>query len=73
MVLVNGHEAKPAKDVKPGDILTLKFSSRIIELEIVGMLAASFRKAPPEELYKIKSETKIPKDKDLWSENLSLS
>jgi ribosomal 50S subunit-recycling heat shock protein len=61
-VLVNGHEAKPAKEVKPGDVIALKFSSRIVDLEIVGMLNASSRKMSPEELYRVKSETRLPKE-----------
>jgi len=61
-VLVNGHEAKPAKEVKPGDVVTLKFSSRIVDLEIVGMVNTSSRKMSPEELYRVKSETRLPKE-----------
>jgi ribosomal 50S subunit-recycling heat shock protein len=61
-VLVNGHEAKPAKEVNPGDVVTLKFSSRIVDLVIVGMINASSRKMSPEELYRIKSETRLPKE-----------
>jgi len=72
-VLVNGHEAKPAKEVKQGDVVTLKFSSRLIELEITGLLAASSKKTPPDELYRIRSDTRLPKEKDLWNENLSSS
>jgi len=72
-VLVNGHEAKPAKEVRPGDVITLKFSSRIIDLEVVGVAAASGAKKPPEELYRIKSETRLPREKDPWNENLSSS
>ena len=45
-VLVNGQEAKPAKEVKQGDVITLKFSSRIVDLEIIGMLDSSSRKMP---------------------------
>jgi ribosomal 50S subunit-recycling heat shock protein len=61
-VLVNGHEAKPAKEVKPGDVITLKFSSRVVELEIIGMLDASSRKLSPDELYTVRSETRLPKE-----------
>jgi ribosomal 50S subunit-recycling heat shock protein len=61
-VLVNGHEAKPAKEVKRGDSITLKFSSRIVDLEIIGMPDASARKMPPEELCRVKSETRLPKE-----------
>jgi ribosomal 50S subunit-recycling heat shock protein len=72
-VLVNGQEAKPAKDVNPGDVITLKFSSRIIDLEVIGMLDAPSRKMSSEKLYTIKSETRLPREKDLWSENPSSS
>ncbi len=61
-VLVNSHEAKPSKEVKQGDIITLKFSSRIVDLEIVGVLDASSRKRSSEELYRVKSETRLPKE-----------
>ncbi len=67
-VLVNGHEAKPAKETRPGDRITLKLSSRIIELEVLGM-PASPKKALPEELYRVQGETRLPKEKDLWSED----
>ena len=61
-VLVNGLEAKPAKEVKQGDVVTLKFSSRIVDLEIIGMLVTPSRKMSPEELYRIKSETRLPRE-----------
>lgn len=63
-VLVNSHEAKPAKEVKPGDALTLKFSSRIVDLEIIGVLTASSRKMSLEELYRITAETRLEKKTD---------
>jgi ribosomal 50S subunit-recycling heat shock protein len=68
-VLVNGHEAKPAKEVKQGDVITLKFSSRIINLKILGALAAPSLKTPPEDLYTVTSETRLPKEEDLWNES----
>jgi len=71
-VLVNGHEAKPAKEVKEGDVITLKFSSRIVDLNVLEIPTSS-KKASPEAFYTITSETRLPKDKDLWSENPSLS
>jgi ribosomal 50S subunit-recycling heat shock protein len=70
-VFVNGLEAKPAKEVKLGDRITLKFSSRIVELEVIGLFTAISRKIPPVELYQVVSETRRPKERDLWSENLS--
>jgi len=70
-VLVNGHEAKPAKEVKQGDVVTLRFSSRIIEIDILGLPAASSKKTHPEEWYRVKSDTRLRREKDLWNENLS--
>jgi len=70
-VFVNGLEAKPAKEVKLGDRITLKFSSRIIDLEVIGRFSTISRKILPEELYRVVSETRMPKDRDLWSEDLS--
>jgi ribosomal 50S subunit-recycling heat shock protein len=64
-VLVNGHEAKPAKEVKQGDGITLKFPSRILELEVLDLLAVSPNKTDAPLLYRISAEkrvehTKIP-------------
>ncbi len=64
-VLVNGREAKPSKEMKHGDIITLKFSSRSIDLEVLGVFTTSSRKTSPEELYRIISETRLPKERNL--------
>lgn len=69
-VLVNGHESKPAKEVRQGDIITLKFSSRIMEIDVLGTPASS-KKATSEDLYKVRSEMRLPGEKELWNENLS--
>ena len=71
-VLVNSHEAKPAKEIRKGDVITLKFSSRIVDLNVLEMPASS-KKASSETFYTVKSETRLPRDKDLWSENPSSS
>jgi len=70
-VFVNGLEAKPAKEVKLGDHITLNFPSRIIDLEVLSGFSMISRKILPEELYRVVSETRIPSGGDLWSENLS--
>ena len=36
-VLVNGAPAKPSKDVKPGDVLEIKFGPRTVRVEIVSV------------------------------------
>ena len=72
-VLVNGQAVKPAREVKPGDVITLKFSTRTVDLEVLSPLAAQSGKTTPEVLYRILSETRLPNNKDLWNENLSSS
>ncbi len=70
-VLVNGVPAKPAKEVKRGDIITVKFSSRIIDLEVLEILAGAPRKAQSSDLYRITAEARPEKGTDLWDKNLS--
>ena len=35
-VKVNGRIAKPSTEVKPGDILTLEFGRRVVEVEVLS-------------------------------------
>lgn len=62
-VLVNGQEAKSAKDIGPGDVLRLSYSTRIIDIEVLTVPVSSKNiKALPEELYRVTSDQKIPRD-----------
>lgn len=62
-VLVNGHPAKPAKEVRPGDRLTLTYVSRVLEIEILVVPASSKNvKTPPEELYRVTGERQLPRE-----------
>ncbi len=70
-VLLNGVPAKPAKEVKRGDTITIKFSSRIIDLEVLDAPEESPRKISPGDIYRIKAESRPEKSKDLWDKNLS--
>ena len=70
-VLLNGQQAKPAKEVKQGDVITLKFFSRIIDVEVLDVNAVSSRKSPPDKLFRVKAEKRLPKGKELWNENHS--
>jgi ribosomal 50S subunit-recycling heat shock protein len=69
-ILVNGLEAKPAKGVKTGDVLTLKFSSRMLVLTVLEIPPSS-KKASSDAFYAVKSETRLSRERDLWSENPS--
>jgi ribosomal 50S subunit-recycling heat shock protein len=62
-VLVGGQEAKPAKEVKPGDRLTIKHPSRTVVLEILELPRAA-KKAAVEQFYRIVSETRVPGEND---------
>jgi ribosomal 50S subunit-recycling heat shock protein len=60
-VLVNGQQAKPAKEIKPGDLLALTYAARVREVEVLVVPASSKNvKAPPEELYRVLSEQRLP-------------
>jgi ribosomal 50S subunit-recycling heat shock protein len=67
-ILVNGNEAKPAKEVNEGDVITLTFSSRIIELKVLDMPTVT-KKGSSASFVVVQSEKRLPKDEDLWSEN----
>ncbi len=63
-VLVNGHESKPAKEVRQGDIITLKFSSRTVEVDVLSVPVAS-KKISLDEFYKVRSDIRLPKEPDI--------
>jgi ribosomal 50S subunit-recycling heat shock protein len=57
-VLVNGREARPAKEVKQGDAVTLMFPSRSIELEVLAV-PVSAKKPIGDELYRIIADNRM--------------
>ena len=60
-VQVNGHAAKPAKEIRPGDRLRLTYATRAIEIEVLGVpVSAKNVKTPPEELYRVTAEQRLP-------------
>jgi ribosomal 50S subunit-recycling heat shock protein len=62
-VLVNGKEAKPAKEIEPGDTLRLSYSTRIIGIEVLKVPASSKNvKSLPEEIYRVISDQKISRE-----------
>jgi ribosomal 50S subunit-recycling heat shock protein len=71
-VLVNGRDAKPAKEVRPGDVITLRFSTRTVDLEVLSEPALPSKKIRPEDAYRVTSETRQAKERDPWNENPSL-
>lgn len=55
---VNGKVAKPALDVKVGDIISLYFGSRIVRARVLR-LEDSARKEDASEMYEIVEEVKV--------------
>ena len=50
-VTVNGAPAKPSKDVKPGDIIEIRFGPRTVRVEVVSV-AESAPKADAPAMYR---------------------
>lgn len=56
-VLVNGALAKPSKEVKVGDTITLEFGSKTVTVKVVS-LNVSIKKSEATEMYEFISEVK---------------
>ncbi len=56
-VLVNGNVAKAGKDVKPGDIVEVRFGANILKIKILSV-AETARKEQAAEMYEIIGETR---------------
>lgn len=55
-ILVNGVVAKPSKEVKIGDHLTIAYGRRIVEVEITSLLDST-KKVDASLMYELVSET----------------
>ena len=51
-VLINGASAKPAKTVKEGDIIEIRFGEKTLKVEVLSV-AENVRKEAAAELYRI--------------------
>ena len=56
-VLVNSKEAKPSKDLKVGDLVTIEFGNKIVTVKVMS-LEASTKKADATSMYEFVSEEK---------------
>ena len=71
-VLLNGLGAKPAKEVKSGDRITLLFGAKSIELEVAALpVQKSVRKANAADLYRVTGERRIEHEDQPWIKSLS--
>jgi len=59
LVLLDGHKAKPGKEIKEGQIITVNFARKILEVQILEIPFRSVRKEEAQNLYrKIREEQK---------------
>lgn len=56
-VFVNGQTAKPGKDVKPGDIVEVRFGANTLKIKVVSV-AETVRKEEAGSLYEVLEETR---------------
>lgn len=56
-ILVNGNPAKPAKELKIGDTITIEFGNKSVTVKVVS-LEANTKKSEAVEMYEFISEEK---------------
>ena len=56
-ILVNDNLAKPSKELKIGDIITIEFGTKTVEVRVVS-LEVSIKKEDATDMYELVSETK---------------
>ena len=62
-ITINGRVAKASTEVKPGDILSIRFGSRFLEVEIIDC-KENIKAAEAKELYKVLKQEKISYTQD---------
>lgn len=58
---INGRVVKPSHEVNPGDIVTITFGNRRIEIRVLSVQEVK-RKQEASDLYEIVSETRIERE-----------
>jgi ribosomal 50S subunit-recycling heat shock protein len=53
LVLLDGHKAKPGKEIKQGQIITINFARKTLEVKILEIPFRSVRKEEARNLYAI--------------------
>ena len=56
-ILVNGNLAKPSKELKIGDLITIEFGNKTVTVKVMS-LEASTKKSEATEMYEFISEVK---------------
>ena len=58
VVLLDGKAAKPGKEVKAGQIITINFANRLLEVEVLGIPSGNVRKTEASSFYRVVREEK---------------
>ena len=56
--MLDGREAKPGKEVKVGQFITINFTSRTLEVEVLDIPLRNVKKEETKNFYKITKEEK---------------
>jgi ribosomal 50S subunit-recycling heat shock protein len=62
IVLLDGTVAKPGKEVKVGQIVTINFTNRTLEVEILEIPSKNVKKEEAKNFYRVIREEKIKED-----------
>ena len=65
LVLLDGREAKPGKEIQEGQIITINFAQKILEVEILEIPKRSVRKEEAKNFYRVVREER-KKEEPLW-------
>lgn len=57
-IMVNGHSSKPSKEVKEGDILTIIYGKKIVEVKVISLIDST-KKQDASLMYELVSEKTI--------------
>jgi ribosomal 50S subunit-recycling heat shock protein len=61
-VLLDGRAAKPGKEVKSGQIITINFAFRLLEVEVLDIPLRNVRKEEAKNFYKIIREERLKEE-----------
>jgi ribosomal 50S subunit-recycling heat shock protein len=59
LVFLDGRAAKPGREVKEGQIITINFARRILEVEILEIPTRNVRKEQAKDFYRILREERV--------------
>lgn len=61
-VTVGGAAARPGREIKPGDVITIELSRRVVDAEVVEISSGNVPKERAAELYRILGERAVERE-----------